>query len=131
MDRFAAVTFRRLSWHPKAAKAKMSALRYVVLHHTGIDRPHYDLMFERDPHGALVTVRCSDWPPGEGTVFEWIGDHRRSYLDYEGPVPGNRGEVARVEAGVYSVQADRDDSLLLRLSSAIQIRIPNAGWDRE
>jgi hypothetical protein len=108
----------------------MSALRYVVLHHTGIDRPHYDLMFERNPHEALATVRCSDWPPADGTVFERIGDHRRSYLDYEGPVSGNRGDVARIEAGVYSVEPDRVDSLILLLSSGIQIRIPNAGWHK-
>ncbi len=109
----------------------MSALRYVVLHHTGIDRPHYDLMFERNSCEALGTVRCSDWPPVEGMMIERIGDHRRSYLEYEGPVSGNRGEVARIEAGVCSVEADRDDSLVLRLSSGIQIRIPNAGGDKK
>jgi hypothetical protein len=104
----------------------MSALRYVVLHHTGIDPPHYDLMFERNPHEALATVRCSDWPPTEDTVFERIGDHRRSYLDYEGPISGNRGEVARIEAGVFNLEADRDDLLLISLSSGIQIRVPKA-----
>lgn len=28
-------------------------------------------------------------------------DHRQSYLDYEGPVPGNRGRVTRWDAGVF------------------------------
>ena len=37
----------------------MSDLRYVVLHHTGIDRPHYDLMFERANRPTLGSVRCS------------------------------------------------------------------------
>jgi len=108
----------------------MSALRYVVLHHTGIDRPHYDLMLERDSHEALATVRCSDWPPVDGTVLERIGDHRRSYLEYEGPISGNRGEAARAESGVYTAQADRD-SMLLSLSSGVQIRIPGTDRDKK
>src|ERR1700728_1021390 len=108
----------------------MSALRYVVLRHTGIDRPHYDLMFERNPHDALGTVRCSDWPPAPGTTIERLADHRRSYLDYEGPLSGNRGQVICVESGVYSLEANRDDSQILTLSSGIQIRVPTAHSDK-
>jgi hypothetical protein len=104
----------------------MSALRYVVLHHTGIDEPHFDLMFEREPKGALVTVRCTDWPPTRQTRFEHIGDHRRDYLEYEGPVSGNRGQVRRVEAGTCTVKVDRGDLLQLRLSSGMTIRIARA-----
>jgi hypothetical protein len=88
-------------------------------------------MFERNPDDALGTVRCSDWPPAAGTTIERIADHRRSYLDYEGPVSGNRGQVIRVESGVYSLEANRDDSQILTLSSGIQIRIPTAGVDKQ
>ena len=93
----------------------MSALRYVVLHHTGIDRPHYDLMFERDPHECAVTrallrlaagvrARCSS---GLAIIADRIWNTR-------GPFPEIGVRSIRVEAGVYSLQADRDDSLLLR-----------------
>src|SRR5262249_41898667 len=30
-----------------------------------------------------------------------LGDHRLAYLDYEGPVSGNRGTVRRVDRGTY------------------------------
>lgn len=107
----------------------MSALRYVVLHHTGIDRPHYDLMFERHSHEALASVRCSDWPPAEGTIFERIADHRLVYLDYEGSISEGRGQVKRVESGTCIIESDREDSLLLNLSSGIKIRVPRALGD--
>jgi len=108
----------------------MSALRYVVLHHTEIDQPHYDLMFERQSDAPLTTVRCSAWPPAEGATFEPIADHRAAYLDYEGPISGNRGRVTRVESGTCIIDADGSDSLLLSLSSGRKIRIPTTGFEK-
>jgi hypothetical protein len=32
---------------------------------------------------------------------EALGDHRRDYLEYEGPVSGERGQVTRIDAGVF------------------------------
>jgi hypothetical protein len=106
----------------------MSALRYVVLHHTGIDQPHYDLMFERQPGSMLATVRCSNWPPASATIFERIADHRTSYLDYEGAVSRNRGEVTRVESGTCTVEVD-ENAVLLTLSSGAQFRVPGL-WQK-
>lgn len=76
-------------------------LRYVILHHTGIAEPHYDLMFEREPGGALLTLRSRVWPITVPTDVEPLPDHRRHYLDYEGPVSNRRGVVRRVQSGTY------------------------------
>lgn len=43
--------------------------------------------------------------PGKASRFpipaQRIHDHRRVYLDYEGPISGNRGTVTRVESGTF------------------------------
>ena len=79
---------------------KGKALRYVVLRHVGHDRPHFDLMLERDG-GSLRTFRVEKWPVTGRQELTPLADHRRVYLGYEGPVSGGRGSVRRVEAGVY------------------------------
>lgn len=76
-----------------------TARRFVLLYHTW-PHPHYDLMLEWQ--GVLKTWRLPSIPQlNLGLVIEAIGDHRLAYLDYEGPVSGNRGEVRRVDSGVY------------------------------
>jgi hypothetical protein len=35
------------------------------------------------------------------TAVERLGDHRIEYLEIEGPIGGNRGEVRRIVAGEY------------------------------
>ena len=72
--------------------------RYVILTH---DHPrlHWDLMLEVD--GALRTWRLSAPPePDVEIAAEPLGDHRLAYLDYEGPVSGDRGYITRWDAGV-------------------------------
>jgi hypothetical protein len=95
---------------PPAARAP---LRYVILHHTSVPAPHYDLMFELFPGGALATWRTPDWPIQSPTLVERLADHRRDYLDYEGPVSNNRGQVARVLAGTLQLEAFTNDLVIL------------------
>ena len=71
--------------------------RYVILEH---DHPHrhWDLMLESGD--VLRTWRLAEPPqPGRAVAAEPIGDHRRAYLDYEGPIRGNRGRVKRWDGG--------------------------------
>ncbi|MGA2501099.1 MAG: hypothetical protein ABSH20_25460, partial [Tepidisphaeraceae bacterium] len=77
----------------------MPALRYVILRHEGIERPHFDLMFETAPGSQLATWRSDVWPIESSTHVERLADHRAAYLSYEGPVSGNRGQVRRVASG--------------------------------
>ncbi|HEY7117716.1 MAG TPA: hypothetical protein VH475_14100 [Tepidisphaeraceae bacterium] len=76
-------------------------MRFVVLHHTGVEPPHFDLMFETAPGSKLVTWRSPVWPLIGPTAVERLADHRRAYLEYEGAVSGGRGEVKRVLAGSF------------------------------
>ena len=90
----------------------MTGLRYVVLRHEGVEVPHFDLMFETcEPPFPLRTFRSLHWPITSRIEVERLADHRRAYLDYEGPLSGGRGRVTRVEAGVYDSQAGSDGGL--------------------
>jgi hypothetical protein len=76
-------------------------LRYVVLRHEGIPHPHFDLMFETAAGSDLTTWRSDRWPIDAPTPLTKLADHRSAYLEYEGPLGGNRGSVRRVAAGNY------------------------------
>lgn len=81
------------------SSSKAQSRRFVVLRH---DHPflHWDLMLEVD--GVLRTWRLSAEPDTlEPIPAEPLPDHRLAYLEYEGPVSGNRGRVDRWDAGVY------------------------------
>jgi len=75
-------------------------LRYVVLRHEGVPEPHFDLMVETQPGSALWTWRLGEWPPSVGAKLHELGDHRREYLEFEGPVSNDRGWVKRVSSGL-------------------------------
>lgn len=51
--------------------------------------------------GPLVTFSSTQSPAewDSGSEFEALPLHRRRYLDYEGPISGNRGQVERVASG--------------------------------
>jgi hypothetical protein len=73
--------------------------RFVLLEH---DHPHVhlDLMFEVGT--VLWTWQLASFPSSEAAVeARRIFDHRLLYLDYEGPISGNRGLVRRLDRGVY------------------------------
>ena len=78
--------------------------RYVVLEH---DHPalHWDLMLETAD--GLHSWRLPQ-PPGGADVLTAIrlGEHRLSYLEYEGPVSGGRGQVKRWDAGDFREDVD-------------------------
>jgi len=88
--------------------------RYVILEH---DHPclHWDLMLETAD--VLRTWRLEAPPqPGKAVAATAIFDHRRMYLDYEGPVSGNRGRVLRWDHGTFSWQKTEDDHLAVELN---------------
>lgn len=73
--------------------------RYVILTHDH-PFPHWDLMLEDG--GVLRTWRLLAEPAaGQVVRAEQLADHRLAYLDYEGPVSGGRGSVARWDHGTY------------------------------
>ncbi len=80
----------------------LTPLRYVILRHENIPEPHYDLMFETAPNSPLLTWRSPSWPINKPTPLLRLPDHRSTYLDYEGPISGDRGSVVRVERGQHT-----------------------------
>lgn len=91
--------------------------RYVVLTH---DHPflHWDLMLESGER--LRTWRLLEAPVPEKLVrAEALPDHRRLYLDYEGPVSGGRGEVRRWDRGMYTLNAEDAGALALELEGEV------------
>jgi hypothetical protein len=101
----------------------MFPARFVVLHHTGIPQPHYDLLFELDENSPLAAARCSQWPPSPATQFQRIADHRRIYLEYEGEISGGRGNVKQIASGSCQVEMNGDDSFLLTFDAGFKLRI--------
>jgi DNA polymerase Ligase (LigD) len=113
--------------------------RFVLLYHDCPDNyersSHWDLMFEAGE--ALRTWALarlpSDWSPlalrtGQDSAqrlgsaesndvgAEQLADHRRDYLDYEGPVSGDRGRVSRVDEGTYAVCGESLDAWHVRIA---------------
>lgn len=97
--------------------------RYVVLEHTGTEtyKPgrHWDLMLETS--GALQTWELDHIPEagGRGRALR-LADHRLDYLDYEGPISGDRGAVRRWAHGVYESVSETPDELIIRLNGPLQ-----------
>lgn len=71
-----------------------------MLRHEDREGVHYDLMI--DTGESLTTWKCPKPPESARDSpldCRRIGDHRRLYLDYEGPISGDRGEVRRHDRG--------------------------------
>ncbi len=87
--------------------------RFVILEH---DHPllHWDFML--DSGAALRTWRLATSPrTGEAIDALAIFDHRLMYLDYEGPIHGDRGRVVRWEHGTFDWEIQEADRIVVRL----------------
>lgn len=93
-----------LTWHPSVQ----------LLHELVDESRHVDwLIATAGASGPLVCFRLpapmEELPIGEAMVVERIADHRRVYLEYEGPVSGGRGRVARIARGTVRLSPGGDD----------------------
>ena len=99
-----------------AEQVQEAGRRFVILTH---DHPffHWDLLLEA---GAVAwTWRLLDEPgPDREIRAERIGDHRLLYLDFEGPVSGDRGRVARWDVGTYRVTDESESEITVALAGA-------------
>lgn len=72
--------------------------RFVVHRHdVAPGEVHFDLMIEAGE--TLATVQLDRAPERASTPGRRSFDHRRRYLDYEGPISGDRGAVAIWDRG--------------------------------
>lgn len=81
--------------------------RFVVLLHEKKEDVHWDLMLEAGDALATWAMPPRPLPLESLTVrARRLPDHRRAYLDYEGPVGGDRGTVRRVDSGRFETLPD-------------------------
>jgi len=88
--------------------------RFAILTH---DHPflHWDFLLEQ--RDSCRTWRLLKPPDTPGDVSaETIADHRLMYLDYEGPVSGDRGTVTQWDAGTFEWLVNSDDVVEVRLT---------------
>lgn len=87
--------------------------RFVLLEH---DHPtlHWDLMLEVG-EGLWTWRLAAPLPAGQVVAACRIADHRRVYLDYEGPVSGNRGTVRREDHGQFDWLEQTADGVVIQL----------------
>ena len=101
--------------------------RFAILIHDSPRGLHYDFLLEAGE--VLKTWALPKIPePGKEIECEALPDHRLVYLDYEGPVPGNRGTVTRWDAGTYSVEIWMNELILVglcgeKLAGKIELRL--------
>lgn len=87
--------------------------RFALLEHVR-DGVHWDFLLERD--GVLKTWALDGVPaPGVERIARPLPDHRLIYLDYEGPISGDRGSVRRVDGGGYEAVEWGDGRIRARL----------------
>jgi hypothetical protein len=97
--------------------------RFVLLRHEcppEFGKPsHWDLMLE--DVGALLTWSLVELPtPGGLAAFATrLDDHRLAYLDYEGPLSGERGSVSRVDAGEFEWVERTDQRMVVSFAGRL------------
>lgn len=85
----------------------------LLLHELAGGSSHVDWLIAQDPRGSkpLVSFRTAEridtLRPGRRIEATRLADHRPVYLEYEGPVPGDRGSVRRLERGRVVAMEER------------------------
>lgn len=105
-----------------------------MLRHTRADRSsHLDWLIERPgdtrEHRCITFRVDADEPgPRAGHPFEArrLPDHRAHYLDYQGPVSRNRGDVVRLASWTALVGIDTEATLRCALGHDVD---PFAEWE--
>jgi len=109
--------------------------RYVVQQHDLSAFRHWDLMLEQTEALAtwqlgvppeLVAASAEPEAPAatapldtQGIPAKRLADHRKAYLDYEGPISGDRGEVHIVDSGTYTVLAADEMEWLIEVAGRV------------
>jgi hypothetical protein len=131
--------------------------RFVLLYHdcppTYVRASHWDFMLEsagvlrtwvlerlpRDWQRALTRTsvaypNCPSLSLESSVVAIQLSDHRRDYLELEGPLSGDRGTVMRVAAGTYQSEYDAPGDLQVVLTGddvAARVQLSRSETDSE
>lgn len=110
--------------------------RFVIQHHQLPDGEHWDLMIEAGD--VLWTWQLGSPPQALGrdpVPALRIGDHRKAYLTYEGPISGDRGRVQIAERGTCRILEETETLFRLEvhgrnLAGRFELRRPDPEEDR-
>jgi hypothetical protein len=95
--------------------------RFVILRHefaaAQAGRAHWDLMFEQGSSLRTWAI-ASDPIAADGADARALADHRLAYLEYEGPISGDRGTVTRWDQGEYRLERDEGGQWIAALAGA-------------
>ncbi len=100
----------------------MAQQRYAILHHRLPDGEHWDLLLQQG--NMLATWQLQAKPTGPQALpvaATRIGDHRKKYLVYEGPIDGDRGVVARFDHGHYRILERDEHRWLVHLTGQVLV----------
>ena len=120
--------------------------RFVLLRHEcppEYEKPsHWDFMLEWQE--VLRTWELRElpqaWAQSLGESFQRstveaiaLPDHRLDYLDYEGPVSGDRGTVCCCDRGSYELLQSDANTIKVRLEgerlkNLVQLKRPGSDW---
>ena len=91
--------------------------RFVILEHICHDRSHWDLMLQSGSILATwqVPLPPTNWPDTD-VICTLLPPHRPAYLDYQGPVSNDRGQVRRCAAGDYQLLNKQKKTWLVQLT---------------
>jgi len=107
---------REWSLSHENAPMTLRSVRFVILEH---NHPyvHWDFMFEEGD--SLRSWRLLNEPALDAWIeAERLPNHRKAYLDYEGPVSGDRGEVVRWKFGSCQVREFQNERICLTLNGS-------------
>lgn len=112
-------------------------MRFALQKHTtppSMDRPsHLDLMLQsRQQESADDRCLLTFEIPLEalywgGLELRRLPPHRYLYLDYSGPIEGDRGTVERIDSGDLEWLSQNEEELVFRLSLANPAYAKNSG----
>jgi hypothetical protein len=107
--------------------------RFVVLEHDW-PAPHWDFLLEAGP-GLRSWRLLSEPGPDRKVIAERNFDHRLLYLEYEGPLTGNRGIVRRWDAGEFDWVEEGPDRLVVelrggKLNGRVVIDAATGTWEK-
>jgi len=93
--------------------------RFTILLHQLPTGEHHDLLLQWPGEERLRTWSLPAIPaPGETVEATRLPDHRAIYLDYEGPISGDRGKVTRWDTGSFEIGSESADGLVVIFDGA-------------
>jgi len=104
----------------RADQPSATRKRFAILHHQLDNGEHWDLLLEQED--SLATWQLPSAPAGAHALplpARRIADHRKLYLDYEGPISGDRGAVQPFDRGGLRWIECGETALVFELSGQV------------